>query len=135
MASLSQIRSALQAVGAAISGVTAAYDVMPSKPEFPAIGVSLKSIEYSQDFDGAVKYGFYLWLYVSPTDLERAQRAMDPFLAPSGVQSVKAAFDADPSLNHLVSYAVVTGVTQGPSMENVAGSQALAIPIEIEVMT
>lgn len=132
-ATISQLRDALAVRLSTIPGLSATA-IMPAKPNVPAAAVALRTLAYDQEFDGGVKYSFYLWIYVNPAVLDRAQVALDAYLAPDGAYSVKAVVEADQSLGGLSSWVRVTGTAQSPSIENVAGSQALAIPLDCEIM-
>ncbi len=133
MATLSGIREALRVRLDTIDGLRA-YDVMPGSPQYPAAAVSIKSFQYSRDFDGALTIQFYIWLYVNATDLVRAQRSLDAYLAPTGTQSIKAAVEADATLGGTADWVNVSGATEGPRLVDMAGAQPLAIPLDCEVM-
>lgn len=133
MADVSVIRAALKVRLQTIAGLNC-YDVMPQKPEVPAAAVSLHTADFDQDMDSNTKYTFYIWIYVSGADIERAQRRLDAYLAPSGASSVKAAIEADQSLDGIADWAHVTGWTQGVQVVPEYGSQVCALPLDCEVM-
>lgn len=135
MATVSEIRAALKVRLDTISGLRT-YAEMPASPEFPAAGIAMRSIAYDQDLDGGVLYGFVVWLHVSAgRDLQRAQKALDVYLAPTGATSIKAAIEADPDLGGTCDWVRVTGATEGPRLVPEAGGQPWAMPIDVQVMS
>lgn len=134
MATVSEIRSAIMTRLDTINGMRA-YDVMPPSPEYPAAAVSMKSFEYSRDFDDGVLYSFYVWVYVAAADLIRAQRALDAYLSPTGATSIKEVLESDPNLGGTCDWVRVTGSSEGPRLVDTAGGKPLAIPLEVEVMS
>jgi hypothetical protein len=135
MSTVTEIRNALKTRLATISGLRP-YAQMPASPQLPGAAVALKSFAYSRDFDDGVLYTFSVWVYVSAgSDVERAQAALDAYLAPSGATSIKAAIEADADLAGTCDWVRVTGATEGPRLVDIAGAQPLAIPIDVEVMS
>ena len=132
MASVVALREALRVRLATISGLRT-YAVMPAKPEPPAASVALRSAEFGIDWDGNTRYLFDVWLYVNSAELTRAQSALDAYLGTDGAQSVKAALEGDQGLGGIADWVRVTGWTQGPTIEAVAGGQLLAISLQTEV--
>jgi hypothetical protein len=132
MATLGEIREALRVRVATIDGLHT-YRIMSLKPEPPACCVIPRSAQFSQTFDGDVLYTFDVWVYVSPTDLERAQAAIDEYMAPTGAKSIAAAIHADQSLGGVVDYARVIGWVDYGRMLDVAGGQLLSAPLQVEV--
>lgn len=134
MADVSALRSGIKTRLATIANLRT-YDVMPGKIELPGAAVALRSAEFDRDMDGNTLYRFYIWIYVqASSDLERAQRALDVFLAPSGALSIKAAVEGDQSLGGIADWVRVTGWSDGPRLVDVAGTQPLAIAMDCEVM-
>jgi len=65
---------------------------------------------YDTVFEGHADWTFDIWVMVSiAPDLNRAQVALNEYLAPAGRKSIKCAIDADPSLGGCVSFARVLG--------------------------
>lgn len=135
MSTMTEVRNALQTRLATITGLRA-YSEMPAKPEFPAAAVGIRSLAYSRDFDDSVLYSFTVWVYVSAgRDVERAQAALDTYLAPTGATSIKAALEGDVDLGGTCDWIRVVGANEGPRLVDVAGAQPLAIPLDVEVMS
>jgi len=133
MAALSDVREALQARLKTIPGLRAS-DVGIATPTPPQASVNLRSFTYAQDYDDSVLWVFDVWIYVNSADIERGQRALDAYLAPSGEQSVKVALEDDQHLGGLSDWVRVVGALQGPSQPEISGMKVLTIALQVEVM-
>lgn len=133
---MTEVRNAMKASLETIVGLRP-YSEMPASPNFPAAAVSIDGFEYASDFDGGVLYKFYVWVYVAAgADLERAQRALDVYLSPTGATSIKQALEeTDPHLGGTCDWVRVVGSTEGPRLVDTAGGNPLAIPLSIECMS
>ena len=112
MATLSEIRTAL-AAAVATTGLTAQATIPDSI--MPPVAVVAPPdgqafVRYADTFDGAYTLLLSVRVYVSRWDAPRAQDALDPYIAPTGSQSVYAAIESDPSLGHVVESAAVIDV-------------------------
>lgn len=136
MATMTEVRTALKTSLATIFDGRA-YAEMPASPNFPAAAVSIDGFEYARDFDGGVLYKFYVWVYVAAgADLERAQKALDVYLSPTGATSIKEALEeTDPHLGGTCDWVRVVGSTEGPRLVDTAGGKPLAIPLSVECMS
>lgn len=108
-ASFPDVRQALANRIATISGLTV-YNTIPDSVTVPAAIIGppagqMPFLHYSDTFDGGVTYLLAIRVYVSRYDSPMAQDALDPFVAPTGSQSLDATIDADPSLGGVVEYA------------------------------
>jgi hypothetical protein len=133
-ASIAAIRAGLAARAATISGLRT-YAYMAPKPEPPALCVLPTRGDYDRTMNSDdTDYQFDLWVYVSPSDLPRAQEAIDEYLAPSGAKSVRAAINADQTLGGVVDGCRVTGWSAYAQLVDVAGMQMLAATVNVQVM-
>jgi hypothetical protein len=133
VASLAEIRVALAVqIADAIDDLTP-YHYMPMAPDVPAVAVLPRSWMYDETFDGAVTYQLEVWIYLNGADLEAAQLALDPYLAPSGVSSVAAAINADPDLGLTNVNVRATGANEYGRLLDVAGGKLFGGSINVEV--
>lgn len=133
MATITEIKTALKARFATISGLRTAA-TMPPKPEPPMVAI-LGPVRwrYDETMDGLVDYTFEAHLFVNPSDLTRAQTALDAYLAPTGNSSLRAAIDGDPDLGGVVHFARVIGGNAYARLVDTAGGQLLSAAVEVEV--
>lgn len=107
MATFSEVRQALADRIATISGLTVCATIPDSiMPPTAIIGPpdKIPFLHYSDTFDGGVTYLLAIRVYVSRADAPLAQLALDPYVAPTGAQSLDATIDDDPSLGGVVEY-------------------------------
>jgi hypothetical protein len=78
VARLGDVRKGLKDRLATIAGLEP-YATMPASPKTPAAAVIPRSRELLT-MDGQWRYRFEVWLYVNPSDLNRAQTAIDEYL-------------------------------------------------------
>jgi hypothetical protein len=109
--SIASVRTGLKTRLATITGLNA-YAVVPMTPNLPAGLVMPRSI----DFDVSMARGsdlavFDVLILVTESITELAQNQLDPYLAGSGSQSVKAAIEGDPTLGGAADWSRVTGVS------------------------
>lgn len=133
MSTVTEIRQAIDSRLATIPGLRH-KDVGIASPNPPDSSVNLHGLDYSQDFDGGILATFWVWIYISSTDLARGQRELDSYLSPSGDKSVKEAIESDANLAGMADWVRVTGTAQPPSQPDVAGIKVLAIPLVVLVM-
>lgn len=130
---LAQIRQGVSDRLATISGLQASPYMRP-RIEAPAACVIPSRAEFDQTMNSDdTDYHLSAWLYVSPTDLVKAQQEIDLYMAPSGTQSFRAAIDAAPTLGIPGVYCYVEGWTSYASLVDVAGSQMLGAELQLKV--
>src|SRR6185503_19786735 len=67
------------------------YAFAPPSPQVPAMGSRLARWTYNTTFEGTWQVTMKVLLYVNPSDLARAQQALDSYCSPTGAQSVPSA--------------------------------------------
>lgn len=132
MTRLGDLRKGLKDRLETISGLKA-YATMPASPASPAAAVIPRSREIIT-FDGGARFRFEVWVYVNPSDLNRAQTQIDDYLSDSGANSIEAAIEADPSLGGVAESTSVLGWAQYARLVDLAGGQLLGAQIDIEVL-
>lgn len=134
VASLSEVRSALQTRLATISGLRA-YSTWPDQVHAPAALVRPVSMRFSETMDDRHTMMFEVILLAAPVGdgLARAQDKLDPYLDESGTSSVRAAIEADVQLGGKAEYVTVTGWRQYASME-VGGVEFLGAIFDVAVL-
>jgi hypothetical protein len=95
---LTAIREGLAANIAGLTGIqTSAY--LLANPTPPAAEIEPGPIDYDKAFArGLDDWRFLVRVFVGLTSDIGAQKRLDVFLAPSGVNSIKAAIESDPQL-------------------------------------
>jgi hypothetical protein len=112
-----------------------AYATEPDKPNFPCGYPRLVDWTYDDSFDGTTTWHFDIWVLVGlEPGFNRAQTWLNPYLSPSGANSIKEALDADPSLGGTVSSARATGGGAYGRVD-LAGIAALGASIRVEVFS
>lgn len=137
MASLGELKAGLKAtLQAALPGDVRCYAEEPPNPQPPAVWVygPVEGTNYDQSFDGVTRYVFAVCVGLSPSDLGRAQTAMNEYLSPTGSRSLRAAVAAAPSLGLSNVAARVVGVEEPPRLVDAAGSQVLRASVRTEVL-
>lgn len=132
MTRLSDIRKGLKDRLATIEGLHP-YATMVAAPQSPAAAVIPRS-KARLSFDDDAIYQFAIWVYVNPTDLNRAQTAIDDYLSADGPKSIEAAIEADPSLGGVAQSAEITGWSEYAQLISVGDGTLLGARIDIEVM-
>lgn len=108
MATISQVRDALRVRLATINGLRAS-SIEQANPSPPAAWPLPRSGAYNADFEGDTTMQMVVRVVVNMADLSRGQQVLDPYLSPTGTNSIKAAIEADPSLGGVVDSVRVTG--------------------------
>jgi hypothetical protein len=137
VASLSAIKAgAKAALVAYLPNDVRCYAEDPGNPQPPAVWVygPIEGTNYDQTFDGLTRYFLALIVGLSAADMTRAQDAMNAYLSPSGVRSLRSAVAADPSLGGAADSARVIGVEESPRLADAAGSQLLRASVRMEVL-
>jgi len=112
-----------------------AYATEPDKANFPCGYPRLVDWTYDDTFDGTTTWHFDVWVLVGlEPGFNRAQTWLNPYLSPSGENSIKEAIDADPSLGGMAASARATGGGAYGQVD-VAGVRALGASIRIEILT
>lgn len=115
MATLAQLRAGLATRLETIASLKGVYEESPGQVETPAAVIRMGSpaISYGTSLaSGSHDYTFSVLLLVSVAQGAAASDVLDPYLDPSGTDSVYAAVDAAPTLGGVCSAAVVTTVQQ-----------------------
>lgn len=107
-ASLQQVKAEIAARASAINGLRC-YEEVPANPQVPCLGVrGPLRWTYGTTFDGDWVITLAVDIFVNPTDLPRAQQALDAYISPSGSKSV-------PSM--LEDTVVTTGIIQSVNVQ------------------
>lgn len=119
-----------------IEGLTP-HAVEIDKPNFPTAYPRLVDWTYDDTFefngDVSMTYHFDVWVLVAlNNDLNRAQTALNPYLAPTGSKSVKLAIEEDVTLGGVAQSARVTG-GGAYGQAQVGEVKALAASVRLEV--
>lgn len=133
MARIGDLRKGLKDQVSLISGLRV-YATMPASPQAPAAAVIPRSKAVDTFGSETYLYVFSVWVYVNPSDLNRAQTQIDEYLSNSGPNSIEAAIDADPSLGGMADSTSVTGWSEYAQLIDVAGGQLLGARIDVEVL-
>lgn len=140
MATLSEVRAGLADRLRTIAGLRV-YDQWPSEaPQRPCAIVAPGRDEGFGDVaehdltlgGGDSKYYLQVLLLMEAGDLRSAQRALDPYLAPSGTSSVRAAIYADDRLAGQADFCEVRGARDYGGVD-VAGGTGFGATIPVEV--
>jgi hypothetical protein len=136
---LDEVLAALKQALGSIDGLRA-HATEPDEPNFPTAYPRLVDLTYDATFsegcdETSTLYHFDIWVLVDiRPGLQRAQTQLNPYIAPVGRRSVKAAVERDQSLGGCVDYAILTGgATYG--LTDFAGLRCLAASMRCEVMT
>jgi len=129
---LSDIRAAM---GTALSAVPnlRVRELIPALVTPPMAVVSPSSIEYDLNAkNGVSRYLFTVTVFVVKADDRAAQLRVDPFVAPTGTGSIKAALEADRTLGGVVNTLRVTDVNNYSSAD-ANDVLYLAVDFQVEV--
>lgn len=132
-ATLTEVRNGIKARLATIAGLSA-YAIEPPSPKYPAAWTfPLPESEYDNDFDGKTLWRMQITVAVAASELAHAQTNLDPYLAPQGTKSIRAAIEGDVTLGGVVDYAVVKRLT-GYSGNAVSGGASVMATLALEVI-
>lgn len=125
----SAIKQQLEAAG------MRAYATEPDKPNLPCVYPRVVDWTYDDTFDSTTTWHFDIWVLAGlDPGFNRAQTMLNPYLSPSGANSIKAAIDGDPSLGGTVASARVTGGGAYGRVD-IAGITALGASVRLEILT
>ena len=129
---LSEIRDAMGTALGAVPNLRV-RPLIPALVTPPMAVVQPQQIEYDLNArNGVNRYTFTVTVFVTKADDRSAQLRVDPFVAPSGVGSVKAALEADRTLGGVVDTLRVTNVSNYSSTD-ANDVLYLAVDFEVEV--
>ncbi len=119
MASIAELRTALAANLATISGLRVA-ETIPDNPNPPVAIVQFDRAQYHLDMgNGMTEYSFVVQVIVGRADERTAQRNLDSYCSSSGSSSVLLAVESDRLLNGKAFDCVVTEMSSyGPVLVN-----------------
>jgi len=119
MASIAELRTALAANLATISGLRVA-ETIPDNPTPPIAIVQFDRAQYHLDMgNGLTEYSFVVQVIVGRVDERTAQRNLDSYCSSSGSSSVLLAVESDRLLNGKAFDCVVTEMSSyGPVLVN-----------------
>ncbi|HEY7821890.1 MAG TPA: hypothetical protein VIG24_03600 [Acidimicrobiia bacterium] len=129
---LSDIRAAM---GTALSAVPnlRVRELIPSLVTPPMAVVQPQNIDYDLNANSGVhRYTFTVTVFVVKADDRAAQLKVDPFVAPTGVGSIKGALESDRTLGGVVNTLRVTNVSNYSSTD-ANDVLYLAVDFEVEV--
>jgi hypothetical protein len=134
--SITSLKTGLKDRLATIAGARPSA-VQPANPQDNTLAV-LGPVRwsYGATLDGLTRYTFEVGIYLSPSDLGRAQTRLDAYLAPTGAASILAAVEGGSPpgrLGGVCDYARVVGGSEYGRLVDVAGSQMLYASVEVEV--
>ena len=122
-------------MGTALSAVPnlRVRELIPALVTPPMAVVSPSSIEYDLNAkNGVSRYLFTVTVFVVKADDRAAQLRVDPFVAPTGTGSIKAALEADRTLGGVVNTLRVTDVNNYSSAD-ANDVLYLAVDFQVEV--
>jgi len=129
---LSDIRTAMGSALSAVPGLRV-REVLPSLLTPPMAVIAPNQIEYDLNAqNGLHRYTFTVSVFVVKADDRAAQLKVDPYVAPTGTGSVKAALEADRTLGGVVNTLRVTAVNNYSSTD-ANDVLYLAVDFEVEV--
>ena len=132
MAILADIRNGLKTRLATITDLNA-YDEAPGTITTPAAFPIPRPIEYDETMNSDVAtYTFTVRLLVQRATEEIAQTNLDPYLSPSGAQSIRAAINGDGTLGGVADWTRVGRVARYGDIEH-AGAGYLGADFDVEV--
>jgi hypothetical protein len=131
MATVQEIREGIDDRLATIAGLRHSPNV-PTVVNPPHAFVKRRTTTFGVSMDGEDDTTFAVTVLVSWADQVAAQKALDGFLASTGATSIKAAIDADPTLDGIVDYAHATLVEE-ERITLVNSVEYLAADIVVEV--
>jgi hypothetical protein len=135
MATVQEIREGIDDRLATIAGLRHSANVPKSPNPAPEGGhayVKRRTTTFGVSMDGEDDVTFAVTVVVSWAEQQKAQVALDQYLASTGAKSIKAAIDADPTLGGIVDYAHATQV-EDERITVFVGVEYLAADIVVEV--
>lgn len=132
MATNKQIRDGIAARVATVSEDLRVYPAPPGSIVVPAAVVRRRSTTYDVSFDELTDTAWTVTVFVQFANNDAAAEQLDPYVSPSGTQSIKAAIDADPTLGGVVDFARVS-TAEGERVTNYAGIGYLTVDFNIEI--
>lgn len=132
MATLTEVRIGLKERFASIDKLSA-YAISPASPKYPAAWSYPTRVDYDQTFDGKMLYTLTVVVAVFNNDIGQAQTNLDPYIAPDGAKSIKAAIEADPTLGGIADY-VTVGAMTGYSVMQIGGQEPVGATFEVKVL-
>jgi hypothetical protein len=136
MATLSQLRGGLAARLGTITSLKGVYKESPGQVETPGAVIRSGSpfIIYGTSVaDGSHDYTFSVLLLVSIAQGAPSQEVLDPYLDPTGTDSVVAAIEADSDLGGVCDSAAVTQVVNA-GLVSWAGVDYLGAELLVSVL-
>ena len=136
-ATLVQVRDALAAVVGTVDGLLAVHGKVPDSMAAPCAIVQPAPGDFlmfrpTMDGGSTTNYLMLVTVYVPGADAVNGQLALDPYLAPSGAQSITAAVNG--TLNGLVSSAV-NNFARNYRAETWDEQRYIAVDFPVQVMT
>jgi hypothetical protein len=131
MATVQEIREGIDDRLATIAGLRHSPNV-PGVVNPPHAFVKRRQTTFGVSMDGEDDVTFAVTVLVSWADQTTAQEALDEYLASTGAKSIKAAIDADPTLDGVVDFAHAT-VVEDERIVAYYGTDYLAADIVVEV--
>jgi hypothetical protein len=132
MPRIGAIKKGLKDAASRVATATA-YAVYPVDPKPPAIVPKLVNWRHHETMSGKHTYRFRVYVYLDPSDFNRAQTMLDDMLSDEGANSVSQALEADYTLGGVVDDTTVTGGSDYGTTD-VAGGKMLAGAIEVEIL-
>jgi hypothetical protein len=131
MASVQEIREGIDDRLATIAGLRHDPNV-PGTINPPHAFVKRRQTVFGVSMDGEDDLTFAVTVMVSWADQQNAQETLDEYLASTGAKSIKAAIDADPTLDDIVDFAHAT-LVEDERIAQFNGVDYLAADIIVEV--
>lgn len=134
-ATIDEIQAGIKARLDTIQGLHG-YATEPESANLPLAFPRLVDWTYDDQLtmgaDSTMVYHFDVWVLVRIPDLNRSQTMLNPYISPSGRNSVKLAIEEDVSLGGIVDSCRVTGGGSYGTTE-IATVKALAASVRLEV--
>ena len=129
-----QIQSAIKARLATLSGLNA-YATEPEKPNFPCAYPRIVDWNFDETFgNSSTTWHFDIWVLVGiEPGFNRAQTMLNPYLSPSGANSIKLVIDGQDTLG-IGTHARVTGGGAYGRVD-IAGITAIGASVRVEVLS
>jgi hypothetical protein len=131
MATVQEIREGIDDRLATIAGLRHDPNV-PATVNPPHAFVKRRQTVFGVSMDGEDDLTFAVTILVSWADQQNAQETLDEYLASTGAKSIKAAIDADPTLDDIVDFAHAT-LVEDERIAQFNGTDYLAADIVVEV--
>lgn len=133
MASVTALKNGLKTRLETISGLTVYTRANPGQVNVPAAVIRRGDISYDSTMArGSDDFAFVVTVVVGLADEQITEGAMDPYLAGSGANSVKAAIDGDGSLGGVAHIARVARASEDLEV-TISGIAYLGVEFTVEV--